>query len=243
MFTLKTPITIAADDIFVMHIFFFFSNKMSLDISCESSAWQTIHMKCQDSFSLKNNEKRKLICRLQQILLGALSVNCSYVKKLTFLAESAPAQKTDNANMQVYIIPGTRPEKTSLSHMYSYTRATMWEDIPSNIFAQRRLKSACACAQSDQNLRCPHEETLHLWLLEMHTVKTMIKLRESQADLNLRWAHMLWGTFSNVVAHKMCWHLKLYSLKIWTDQFDWLAICLKRCWWTANTVDQHNTAP
>ena len=126
----------------------------------------------------ENNEKRKLICRLQQILLGALSVNCSYVKKLTFLAESAPAQKTDNANMQVYIIPGTRPEKTSLSHMYSYTRATMWEDIPSNIFAQRRLKSACACAQSDQNLRCPHEETLHLWLLEMHTVKTMIKLRE-----------------------------------------------------------------
>ena len=46
--TLKAPIAAAADD--------FFSEKTSLDISCESSAWQTIHMKCQDLFSL---EKKK----------------------------------------------------------------------------------------------------------------------------------------------------------------------------------------
>ena len=30
--------------------------------------------------------------------------------------------------------------------------------------AQRRLKSACVSAQSDQSLRYPHEETLHPWL-------------------------------------------------------------------------------
>ena len=30
---------------------FLFSEKTSLDISCESSAWQMIHMKCQDLFS------------------------------------------------------------------------------------------------------------------------------------------------------------------------------------------------
>ena len=30
---------------------------------------------------------------------------------------------------------------------------------------QQRLKSACASAQSDQSLRCPHEETLHHWLV------------------------------------------------------------------------------
>ena len=51
----------------------FFSEKTSLDISCESSAWQTIHMKCQDLFSLNN--KKNLECRLLQILLGALRVN------------------------------------------------------------------------------------------------------------------------------------------------------------------------
>ena len=50
--TLKAPVTAAADD-------FFFSEKTSLDISCESSVWQTIHMKCQDLFSLKNNNNIK----------------------------------------------------------------------------------------------------------------------------------------------------------------------------------------
>ena len=56
--TLKAPITPAADDDF------FFPEKTSLDISCESSAKQTIHMKCQDPFSLKN--KNKIECRLLQ---------------------------------------------------------------------------------------------------------------------------------------------------------------------------------
>ena len=54
--TLKAPITTAADDNFFIY-FFYFSEKTSLDISCESSAWQMIHMKCQDLFSLKNKKK------------------------------------------------------------------------------------------------------------------------------------------------------------------------------------------
>ena len=33
---------------------FYFSEKTSLDISCESSTWQKIHMKCQDLFSSEN---------------------------------------------------------------------------------------------------------------------------------------------------------------------------------------------
>ena len=67
---LKVPITTAADDNSLT--FFYFSEKTSLDISCESSAKQTIHMKCQDLFSLKN--KKKFECHLLQILLGALRV-------------------------------------------------------------------------------------------------------------------------------------------------------------------------
>ena len=70
--TLKAPIPTAADDIFLF-ILFYFSEKTSLDISCDLSAWQMIHMKCQDLFSLKNR-KNKLECRLLQILLGTLRV-------------------------------------------------------------------------------------------------------------------------------------------------------------------------
>ena len=76
--TLKAPITTAADDIF---FFFFQKKKTSLDISCESSAWQMIHMKCQDLFPLKN-KKKIFECCLLQILLSALRVsnNFSYVR-------------------------------------------------------------------------------------------------------------------------------------------------------------------
>ena len=40
----------------ILIFFFYFQMKTSLDISCESSAWQTIHMKYQDLFSLKNEK-------------------------------------------------------------------------------------------------------------------------------------------------------------------------------------------
>ena len=35
------------------------------------------------------------------------------------------------------------------------------ENVPTDMYVQRRLESACASAQSDSNLRCPHEMTLH----------------------------------------------------------------------------------
>ena len=54
---LKRQAKFVADDIFFF--FFFFPEKTSLDISCESSAKQMIHMKCQDLFSLKNKKKKK----------------------------------------------------------------------------------------------------------------------------------------------------------------------------------------
>ena len=61
LLTLKVPITTAADDNFLYFFIIFFSEKTSLDISCESSAWQTIHMKCQDLYSLKKKKKKKKI--------------------------------------------------------------------------------------------------------------------------------------------------------------------------------------
>ena len=73
--------------------------------------------------------------------------------------------------------------------------------VPSNIHvrAQRRLRSDCASAQSDQSLRCPHVETLHPWLSKMHPVKILIRLRNAKADVKLRWAHVSEDKFSDVV--------------------------------------------
>ena len=55
---------------------------------------QTIHMKCQDLFSLKNKDKN-LECCLLQILLGALRVkpcetlvNISFSNPLVFVGQS-----------------------------------------------------------------------------------------------------------------------------------------------------------
>ena len=58
------------------------------------------------------------------------------------------------------------------------TKPTKW------VCAQRRLGSAWASAQSDQSLRCPHEESLGPWLPIKRTAKTQI----TQTDLSLRWA-------------------------------------------------------
>ena len=65
-------ITTAADDIH-KYFFYCFSEKIRLDVSCESSARQRIHLKHQSILSSKDISK-KLKCRLLQFLLSALRV-------------------------------------------------------------------------------------------------------------------------------------------------------------------------
>ena len=74
-FTLKVPITTAADDI---HKYFFhcFSLKIRFDVSSESSARQRIQMKNQALFSSKDKSK-KLKCLLQ-FLYGGLRVKSCF---------------------------------------------------------------------------------------------------------------------------------------------------------------------
>ena len=62
----------------VINLFHCFSEKIRLDVSSESSAWQRIHMKNQALFSLKDRSKR-LKCHLLQVLLGALRVSVVYI--------------------------------------------------------------------------------------------------------------------------------------------------------------------
>ena len=66
--------------------------------------------------------------------------------------------------------------------------------------AQRRLKSTCASAQSDQTLQCPHEETESLAIENVPSVDSD-QYTIAQVDLNLRCAHMYEVTFSDVEAH------------------------------------------
>ena len=69
--TIQAPITTAADDNHKKYFNFFFSEKIRLDVSSESSARQRIHMKHQALFS-SNDKSKKLKCRLLQFLFGSV---------------------------------------------------------------------------------------------------------------------------------------------------------------------------
>ena len=58
----------------------YFSEKTSLDISCESSAKQTIHMKCPDLFSLNNNNNNNKLSSAA-VVTGALRVKYISIHK------------------------------------------------------------------------------------------------------------------------------------------------------------------
>ena len=57
-----------------------------------------------------------------------------------------------------------KPQSDSLSTLCDlaamYTWAAAWQNQPNGHCVQRRHRSACAFVQSDQSLRCPHEEKL-----------------------------------------------------------------------------------
>ena len=59
---------------------------------------------------------------------------------------------------------------------YCYWWAASWQKQQNNICVQWRFRSAWASAQSDQSLRCPHEETLGPQVPTERTAKTLIRL-------------------------------------------------------------------
>ena len=71
-----------------------------------------------------------------------------------------------------------------------------------------------ACAQSDQSLRCSHEETLQPWLSKMRSVKILIRLRRSGADLELHCPHMPEDTLSHGAAHLSLNYRKTFEINI-----------------------------
>ena len=83
------------------------------------------------------------------------------------------------------------------------------------MYAQRRLKSACASAQSDQSLRCPHEETLNSWLSKKGPSEDSDQTARMRR-LNLRWARMSEGTFSDVAVQVIETRLAFHRLLLVT---------------------------
>ena len=75
------------------------------------------------------------------------------------------------------------------------------------------LKSACASAQSDQSIDCPHKKLCILGYQKGAQWRFWSDCANAQADLNLLWAHMSEGMFSDYVDH-LFWpqsDLSIYS--------------------------------
>ena len=91
--------------------------------------------------------------------------------------------------------------------------------------AQRRLKSACASAQSDQSLRCLREDILHPWQSKMRPVEILIRLRECAgwSESSLR-AQICECTLFDGAAHIKC-KINKISVCMW----HWHACAMCKC--------------
>ena len=74
---------IAADDTLIF-FYFYLSKKIRLEVSCESSAEQRIHLKHQVLFSLKNNENIFMNVSAE-VVIGALRVKRMYSPDLLLI--------------------------------------------------------------------------------------------------------------------------------------------------------------
>ena len=102
----------------------------------------------------------------------------------------------------------------------------MWEIVPSDMCAQRRLRSACAFAQSDQSLRCPHEEIciLSYPMCVQRRFSRCSDCANVQADLNFRWVHIFEGTFPDIAARTISYTRPLFHNHIYpkcSDRQPW----------------------
>ena len=81
-----------------------------------------------------------------------------------------------------------------------WSAATL-ENVPFHMCAQRGLKTACASAQSDQSLRCEHEEILHPWLSK--------NAPNEDSDQTARMRRLIW-----IFAGRSCPKLRFLILRL-----------------------------
>ena len=89
-------------------------------------------------------------------------------------------------------------------------------DVSLGTCGQRRPRSDCASAQSDQGLPCPLIESLDTTECLNEEQRPIRYIAYAQYNLNLRILHILEGTFSLGVAHLISMHFKYpISDSIW----------------------------
>ena len=111
--------------------------------------------------------------------------------------------------------------REALSHVASHLSPNV-RKRPLEHMRQRRLKSACASAQSDYSFRCPYVETLHAWLPEMRA--------NALADLNLPCVQMLMVCFLTL------WHVCFPS------SITFFHHCVSKQWSWLARLDSHDAA-
>ena len=120
------------------------------------------------------------------------------------------------------------PLQWQMSH--DMTKPTKW------VCAQQRLRSAWASAQSDQSLRCPHEETGHPPSLIRVFAVRMKKAWVLSYPLSAQ--RRLWSDWSesSLGAHSFCWFCQVAAqmiflhsqivLACWPNIFLWLPVLI-----------------
>ena len=94
---------------------------------------------------------------------------------------------------------GKNRRLTYWSHSFYYILAALRPNQQNGMCAQRRLSSTWASAQSDQSLRCPHEESWGPLLSLERTAKHLIRLggcagwSESSLGANVILLVLSWG--------------------------------------------------
>ena len=106
--------------------------------------------------------------------------------------------------------------------------ATAWKKQQNGMCAQRRLRSVWTSAQSDQSLRCSHEEALGSWLPIKRTTKTGGWTGWSESSLGaqvimlffvelwLKYLFTEYGCFGVDIVRK---EYKIYSRVLWCWRF------------------------
>ena len=92
-------------------------------------------------------------------------------------------------------------EIQAYSHKSTCETQRQLDKVPSDMSVLLRFWSACAFAQSDQNLHMTHFEMPRMHCFFTWTTKTKTKLREYAGWLSLRLAHMWEGKFCHVETH------------------------------------------
>ena len=128
-----------------------------------------------------------IVVKIISMVVNALGILKSYKNKQTFGMTISFIISCANSNGHDQLVRSYVNEciaKTCLCknyisniskpYIYIYTWAASAKTYLLIMCAKRRLKSACASAQSDQSLRCSNEDPLHPRLSKMRQVKILI---------------------------------------------------------------------